>query len=136
VGTAAVVGCTAVLSERWAAALVTMGATAAVATGTEATAMVAMVAPAGGMGSGCAAAAVATMARPTTGTVTIEGAGGSAAGTVDAAVLGCTAAAGTVGGAKRERDTHPSNSPALGAGEACALPPRFLGDRVVTGWLI
>jgi hypothetical protein len=43
--------------------------------------------------------------------------------------LGCTAAVavGMVGGAKRERDTHPSNSPALGAGEALseALPPRF-----------
>jgi hypothetical protein len=76
---------------------------------TTGTAATPTVAPAGGMRSGCVVAA-AIMARPTTGTaVTIEGAGGSA---VDA-VLGCTAAVGMVGGAKRERDTHPSNSPAL-----------------------
>jgi hypothetical protein len=59
--------------------------------------------------------------------------GDSAAGTVDAAVLGCTAAAGTVGGAKRERDTRPSNSPALGAGEALGDqgPPQQTATHVV-----
>jgi hypothetical protein len=54
--------------------------------------------------------------------------------------LGCTAAAGTVGGAKRQRDTHPSNSPALGAGEeaivraiASAPLPAANGTTMVIG---
>jgi hypothetical protein len=54
------------------------------------------------------------------------------------AVLGCTAAVGMVGGAKRERAPHPSNSPALVALSE-ALPTRFLGDRAATspqcGWV-
>ena len=113
-GCTAVVGCTAAASQGPAALVTTVrdGAAVAATTGTGATAT---VAPAGGMGSGCVTVAAAIMARPTTGTAaTIEGAGDSAVG----ALLGCTAAVGTVGGAKRERDTHPSNSPAPTAGEA------------------
>ena len=112
-----VLGCTA------AALVTTMRAFAAVATGTAATVMVAMVAPAGGMGSGCAAAVATGTAATATGMdgviVITPGTMGCAAAGV---LLGCTAAVGTVGGANRERDTpSPSNSPALGAGEAWGL---------------
>jgi hypothetical protein len=62
---------------------------------------------------GCAAAGV-----PLGCTAAAAGCAAAAAGCA-AAVVG-PAAVATVGGAKRERYTHPSNSPALGAGEACA----------------
>ena len=101
-----VVGCTV----EWPAALTevagatpwkadtgaTIGAAVVATTGTAATPT---AAPAGGMGSGC----VPARARPTTGmAVTIEVAGDTAAD----AVLGCTEAVGTVGGAKREQVTQ------------------------------
>jgi hypothetical protein len=101
---------------------------------TTGTAATPTVAPAGGMGSGCVVAA-AIMAHPTTGTaVTIEGAGRSA---VDA-VLGCTAAVGMVGGAKRERDTHPSKLSGT-CGIVGSTTNQITGDRAATspqcGWV-